>query len=80
MVPRTNVMTASGDWITVVFDGSAHINLVLTKVAFESFAYTSAWICYIDALALPCINVVMTDCVIVTGRTQTLIHIHVAVS
>jgi hypothetical protein len=66
VVPRADMVAASSDWITVVFNVAAYIDLVLTELAFECVAQSSARIGHIDTFALPRVIVVMTDSLVVT--------------
>jgi hypothetical protein len=65
VVPRTDMVAASGDWITVVFNHAAQIDLVLTELAFETFTQSSAWIRHIDTFTLPRVIVVVADSLVV---------------
>jgi len=80
MMSRANVMAAGADWITVVFTCRAHVDFVLTELAFEAFAYSSAWIRDVHTFALPRIYMIVADGLVATGRAQTLINVQVTIS
>ena len=68
------------DRIAVVLDDTAHVDSVLAELTLESLAEAGARVGHIDTLALPSINMVVTDCLIATRRAETLVDISIAVA